>query len=80
MIDGWHLVGDDAVLVDLPDAGAVTRLAAALRVAPPDGVVDVVPAERTVLEGKAAVALPLRFVDGTVYLGPIQDAKTPPLF
>ena len=36
--------------------------------------------QRTVLEGKAAVALPLRFVDGTVYLGPIQVGKTPPLF
>ena len=36
--------------------------------------------QRTVLEGKAAVALPLRFVDGAVYLGPIQVGKTPPLF
>lgn len=49
MTGSWHLVGDDAVLVDLPDADAVTRLAARLRAAPPDGVVDVVPAERTVL-------------------------------
>ena len=36
--------------------------------------------QRTVLEGKSAVALPLRFVDGTVYLGPIQVGRTPPLF
>ena len=36
--------------------------------------------QRTVLEGKPAVALPLRFVDGTVYLGPIQVGRTPPLF
>ena len=49
MTDGWHLVGDDAVLVDLPDADAVARFDAALRASPPDGVVDVVPAARTVL-------------------------------
>jgi hypothetical protein len=36
--------------------------------------------QRTVLEGKPAVALPLRFVDGAVYLGPFQVGKTPPLF
>jgi hypothetical protein len=36
--------------------------------------------QRTVLEGKAAVALPLRFVDGAVFLGPIPVGKTPPLF
>jgi hypothetical protein len=36
--------------------------------------------QRTVLEGKPAVALPLRFVDGVVYLGPIQVGRTPPLF
>ena len=32
------------------------------------------------LEGKPAVALPLRFVDGTVFLGPIQVGRVPPLF
>jgi hypothetical protein len=36
--------------------------------------------QRTVLEGKPAVALPLRFVDGAVYLGPFQVGRTPPLF
>lgn len=45
----WRLVGDDALLVDLPDGDAVARLAAALRAAPPEGVLDVVPAARTVL-------------------------------
>jgi hypothetical protein len=33
-----------------------------------------------VLEGKKARAFPLRFVDGTVYLGPIKVGQTPPLF
>jgi KipI family sensor histidine kinase inhibitor len=45
----WQLVGDDAVLVDLPDAATVARVGAALRAAPPPGVVDVVPAAVTVL-------------------------------
>jgi hypothetical protein len=36
--------------------------------------------QRTVLEGKPAVVLPLRFVDGNVYLGPIQVGRAPPLF
>lgn len=41
--------GTDAVLVELPDLRAVRALDARLRVAPPAGVVDVVPAARTVL-------------------------------
>ncbi|HEY0117317.1 MAG TPA: urea amidolyase family protein [Cellulomonas sp.] len=45
----WHLVGDDAVLAELPDADTVARVDAALRAAPVEGVVDVVPAARTVL-------------------------------
>jgi allophanate hydrolase subunit 2/allophanate hydrolase subunit 1 len=45
----WRLVGDDALLVDLPDDEAVARVGTALRAAPPEGVVDVVPAARTVL-------------------------------
>ena len=36
--------------------------------------------QRTVLEGKSAVALPLRFVDGVVYFGPFQVGRTPPLY
>ena len=36
--------------------------------------------QRTILEGKPAVALPLRFVDGAVYLGPIPVGRTLPLF
>jgi len=36
--------------------------------------------ERTELEGKPAVAFPIRFVDGTVFLGPFQVGIAPPLF
>ena len=32
------------------------------------------------LEGRKALALPLRFVEGTVYLGPLKVGQTPPLF
>ncbi|MBI3700902.1 MAG: DUF2125 domain-containing protein [Afipia sp.] len=32
------------------------------------------------LEGRKALALPLRFVSGTVYLGPLKVAQTPKLF
>jgi hypothetical protein len=36
--------------------------------------------KRTVLDGKSAVAFPIRFVDGTVFLGPFRVAKLAPLF
>jgi hypothetical protein len=36
--------------------------------------------QRTTLEGKPAVAFPIRFVDGTVSLGPFQVGAVPPLF
>ena len=36
--------------------------------------------EQTTLEGKRAVALPLRFTDGAIFLGPIQIGNTPTLF
>jgi hypothetical protein len=36
--------------------------------------------QETVLEGKKARAFPLRFVDGSVFLGPIKVAQVPPLF
>lgn len=36
--------------------------------------------EQTTLEGKRAVALPLRFSDGAAFLGPIPIGNTPPLF
>ncbi|WP_229266689.1 DUF2125 domain-containing protein [Leptospira sp. severe_002] len=34
----------------------------------------------TELEGKRAYAIPLRFQDGMVFLGPLQVGQTPPLF
>ncbi|TQL03248.1 KipI family sensor histidine kinase inhibitor [Cellulomonas sp. SLBN-39] len=46
--------GADAVLVDLPDLRAVRAVDAALRTAAPAGVLDVVPAARTVLVRGAA--------------------------
>lgn len=36
--------------------------------------------KRTTLDGKPAVAVPLRFVDGRVFLGPLPVGRTPPLF
>jgi|SRR5689334_1849001 len=36
--------------------------------------------EQTTLEGKRAVALPLRFTDGSAFLGPIPIGNVPPLF
>jgi hypothetical protein len=36
--------------------------------------------KEAVLEGRKARAFPLRFVDGTVFLGPLKVAQLPPLF
>src|ERR1700688_2161207 len=36
--------------------------------------------KEAVLEGKKARAFPLRFVDGTVFLGPLKVGQVPPLF
>lgn len=36
--------------------------------------------KRTTLEGKPAITVPLRFVDGRVMLGPLPVGRTPPLF
>jgi hypothetical protein len=36
--------------------------------------------EQTQLDGRRAVALPLRFADGAVFLGPIAVGQVPPLF
>ena len=36
--------------------------------------------EQTTLEGKRAVALPLRFTDGAIFLGPIPIGKAPAFF
>ena len=36
--------------------------------------------QQTTLEGRPAIAVPLRFDEGRVYLGPIPIGETPPLF
>lgn len=36
--------------------------------------------QRTVLDGKPAVAFPIRFADGAVFLGPFRVGEVPPLF
>ncbi len=36
--------------------------------------------KRTTLDGKPAVTVPLRFIDGRVMLGPLPVGRTPPLF
>ena len=36
--------------------------------------------QETTLEGRKAIALPLKFVDGAMFLGPLQVAQLPPLF
>ena len=36
--------------------------------------------KETVLEGKKARTFPLRFVDGTVFLGPLKVGQIPPLY
>ncbi len=36
--------------------------------------------KRTTLEGKPAMTVPLRFIDGRVMLGPLPVGRTPPLF
>jgi hypothetical protein len=36
--------------------------------------------QRTILEGKPAVTLPLRFVDGAAFLGPIPVGRVPALY
>jgi len=36
--------------------------------------------EQTTLEGKHAVTLPLRFDDGSIFLGPIRIGNAPALF
>jgi KipI family sensor histidine kinase inhibitor len=52
-------MGDRAVLAEVDDAGAVLALHAALGAAPPPGVVDLVPAARTVLVVVDPAVLPL---------------------
>jgi hypothetical protein len=57
----------------IPGLGGIARQSAA------PGLVAAL-GQRTVLEGKPAVAFPVRFVDGTIFLGPFQVAQISPLF
>jgi hypothetical protein len=57
----------------MPGLGGIARQSAA------PGLVAAL-GQRTVLEGKPAVAFPVRFVDGAVFLGPFQVGMVPPLF
>jgi KipI family sensor histidine kinase inhibitor len=77
--------GDRAVLVELPDLDSTLRLAAAVDAADLPGVVDVVPAERTVLVttsgdpaelGRVLVALPDGKLPGGSTDGVIEVAVT----
>src|SRR5262249_53038561 len=57
----------------MPGLGGIARQSAA------PGLVAAL-GQRTELEGKPAVAFPVRFVDGAVFLGPFQVGIVPPLF
>ncbi len=57
----------------LPGLGGIARQGAAPGLAAALG-------KRAELDGKPATALPIRFVDGTVFLGPFQVGVVPPLF
>ncbi len=59
-----------------PGLGGIARQHAGATIAAGIGMLG----EQTILEGKPAVALPLRFSDGAMYLGPIPIGQTPPLF
>jgi hypothetical protein len=60
----------------VPGLGAIARKNAAPGILAGVGALG----KRTVLEGKAATTLPLRFVDGRVMLGPIPVGRTSPLW
>jgi len=57
----------------MPGLGGIARQSAAPSLVAALG-------QRTELEGKPAVAFPVRFVDGAVSLGPFQVGMMPPLF
>ena len=59
-----------------PGLGDVARQQAGANVAAGVNILG----QQTVLEGKNAVSLPLRFDNGAVFLGPIPVGKTPALF
>ena len=60
----------------IPGLGRLARRNAAPGIVAGLGMIG----QNTTLEGKPAVALPLRFADGAVLLGPIPVGRVPPLF
>jgi hypothetical protein len=60
----------------IPGLGSIARKHAAPGILAGLGIIG----KRTTLEDKPALAVPLRFVDGQVMLGPIPLGRTPPLF
>jgi hypothetical protein len=60
----------------LPGLGNVARQQAGANIAAGINLLG----EQTTLEGKRAVALPLRFTDGAIFLGPIPIGNAPALF
>jgi KipI family sensor histidine kinase inhibitor len=64
--------GDEALLVEVADLASVLALAAALRADPPPGIVEVVPAARTVLLRCDPGAAPLADVAAAVRALPVR--------
>ena len=60
----------------IPGLGRLARQNAAPGIVAGLGMIG----QKTTLEGRSAVALPLRFADGAVSLGPIPVGRVPPLF
>jgi hypothetical protein len=60
----------------MPGLGTIARQNAAPSIMAGLGALS----QRTVLDGKPAVAVPLRFTDGAVMLGPFPVGRVPPLF
>jgi hypothetical protein len=60
----------------MPGLGSIARQNAAPSIMAGLGAIG----QRTVLEDKPAVSVPLRFADGTVMLGPFALGRVPPLF
>ncbi|MDF9876212.1 urea amidolyase family protein [Cellulosimicrobium cellulans] len=74
-----HRFGETALLVDLPDLAAVRSLHRALTTGAPVGVVDVVPAARTVLvrcAAPTAVADARAWVEDALLRAPSDDGPT----
>ena len=76
-IDRMHVGGPDRL--DARSARSTDPRIGRHRAPEPPGLIASI-GQRTILEGKPAVAFLLRFVDGVVFLGPMQVGRVPPLF